>query len=450
MNQSPNLRTAWYVVFVLMLAYISSFIDRQILSLLVAPIKRDMKLTDTEVSLLMGLSFAIFYTLLGIPIGRLADSKSRKVIIMVGIGFWSLMTALCGTVKSYGQFFLMRIGVGVGEATLSPAAYSMITDYFPKEKLATALSVYSMGIYLGSGFAILIGAALVGITQTATTITLPIIGEIFTWQAIFFYIGLPGIFLVLLMLTVREPARKDQLKIRNAEGAIVTAQVSVGEVLSYIKANWGGFLGISLGVTFVSTFAYGSSAWTPTYFMRVFGWTAAKAGISYGLIVTIFSTLGVITGGYLADRWTRKGVKNGKLLVGIIAACGVMTSSFIFLIPNSSVVILLMIIPAFSVAMPLGAGAAAIQEIMPNQMRALSSAIYFFILNFIALGFGPTLVAVLTDYFFKDENMVGYSLAMLGLISGALALACFYFGQKPYRHTLSQMSKLHFTLNKTV
>lgn len=440
-NQSPNLRTAWYVVFVLMLAYISSFIDRQILSLLVAPIKRDMKLTDTEVSLLMGLSFAIFYTVLGIPIGRLADSKSRKVIIMVGIGFWSLMTALCGTVKNYGQFFLARIGVGVGEATLSPAAYSMITDYFPKEKLATALSVYSMGIYLGSGFAILIGATLVGMMQ-ATTVVIPFVGEIFAWQAIFFYIGLPGFLLVLLMLTVREPARKDQLQIRNAAGTLLTAQVSVGEVLRYIRANWGGFLGVSLGVTFISTFAYGSSAWTPTYFMRVFGWSAAKAGVSYGLVVTIFSTLGVVTGGYLADRWTRKGVKNGKLKVGIIAACGVIVSSAVFFVVDPTIVILLMILPAFSVAMPLGAGAAAIQEIMPNQMRALSSAIYFFILNFIALGFGPTLVAVFTDYFFKDENMVGYSLSLLGLVSGVLALACFYFGQKPHHESLSQMSKV--------
>ena len=442
MDSSPNLRPAWYVVFVLMLAYVSSFIDRQILSLLVGPIKRDMHLSDTEISLLMGLSFAIFYTLLGIPIGRLADRKNRRTIIMVGIGFWSLMTALCGGVKTYAQFFLARIGVGVGEATLSPAAYSMITDYFPKEKLATALSVYSMGIYLGSGFAILIGAVLVGFSQATTLITVPIFGEIFAWQSIFFYIGLPGFFLILLVLTIKEPVRKGQLKIRDAAGQITTAHVSVGQVLGYIKQNLGGFLGVSFGVTFVSMFAYGSSAWTPTFFIRTFGWSAARAGVSYGLVVTVFSTLGVLTGGYLADRWTRQGKADAKLRVGIISAIGVIVSSGVFLVGDPSVIAVLMILPAFSVAMPLGAGAAAIQQIMPNQMRAMASAIYFFILNFIALGFGPTLVAIFTDYLFKDELKVGSSLALLCLLTGVLALLSFYLGTNPYKRSLAQMNRL--------
>ena len=440
MNQPPNLRRAWYVVFVLMLAYVSSFIDRQILSLLVGPIKRDMKLSDTEVSFLMGLSFAIFYTVLGIPIGRLADRKNRRTIIMVGVAFWSLMTALCGGVKTYPQFFLARIGVGVGEATLSPAAYSMITDYFPKEKLATALSVYSMGIYLGSGFAILIGAALVGLTK-GTVVNVPIFGDVFAWQTIFFWIGLPGIFLVLLLLTIKEPPRKDQLKVRTAAGEFVTAQVSVGEVLNHIKQNLGGFLGVAFGVTFVSMFAYGSSAWTPTYLIRTFDWTARQAGLSYGLAVTVFSTLGVVTGGYLADRWTRQGKPAAKLRVGIIAALGVILSSGIFFIANPNIVVWLLIFPCFAVAMPLGAGAAAIQEIMPNQMRAMASAIYFFILNFIALGFGPTSVAVFTDYLFKDESKVGYSLALLCLITGFLALTSFYLGMKPYQRSLTTMKE---------
>ena len=145
--QPPSLRAGWYTVFVLMLAYVSSFIDRQILSLLVGPLKRDLLLSDTQVSVLMGLSFALFYTLLGIPIGRLADRTNRRNIIIVGIGVWSLMTAVCGLARTYTQFFLARVGVGVGEATLSPAAYSMLADEFPTEKLATAISVYSAGIY---------------------------------------------------------------------------------------------------------------------------------------------------------------------------------------------------------------------------------------------------------------------------------------------------------------
>lgn len=438
--QQPNLRQAWYTVIVLMLAYVSSFIDRQILGLLVGPIQRDMKLTDTEISLLMGFSFAIFYTFLGIPIGRLADRRSRKWIITVGVVVWSAMTTLCGTVKNYGQFFLARIGVGVGEATLSPAAFSIITDYFPKDKLATALSVYSMGIYLGSGFAVLIGAALVGFTQTTILVSIPFVGDVYAWQTIFFYIGIvPGALIVLLMFTVKEPARRQLLKTRNADGVIEVAEVSVAEVLHYINANRTAFLCVCFGVTFVSTFAYGSAAWIPTYFIRNFGWSAGKIGLLYGSIVTVFSTLGVYTGGRLADYWGKKGQADAKLRVGLIAGLGVFGGCVFLLIPNPNVAILFVPIPCFFVAFPLGAGAAAIQEMMPNQMRALASSIYFFILNLIGLGFGPTFVAVLTDYVFQNKKAVGSSLFIVAIMSGSLAYLCFRFGRKPYLKSLEYL-----------
>jgi MFS family permease len=207
-NQTtPNLRYAWYVVFILMLANISSFIDRQILALLVAPIKRDMHLSDTQISLLMGLSFALFYTIFGIFIGRLADKYNRRNIIIGGITVWSLMTALCGGVNSYLQFFLARMGVGVGEATLGPSAYSMITDYFPKNRLARALSTYSMGVFLGSGLAILIGAALISGLPTSGTVNVPILGDIYHWQMLFIYIGLPGLIIALLLFTIKRHMR---------------------------------------------------------------------------------------------------------------------------------------------------------------------------------------------------------------------------------------------------
>lgn len=160
MQQKPSLRYAWYVVFLLTLANVSSFIDRQILSLLVKPIKHDLHLSDTQMSLLLGLSFAIFYTIFGMLIGRMADRYSRRNIIIGGIAVWSLMTALCGGIRTYSQFFLARMGVGVGEATLSPSAYSIIADYFPKKRLATAMSVFTMGIFLGSGLALVVGYGL--------------------------------------------------------------------------------------------------------------------------------------------------------------------------------------------------------------------------------------------------------------------------------------------------
>src|SRR5882762_1767566 len=207
----PSPGYSWYVVGVLTLVYVFSFIDRQIMSLLVRPLRRDLNITDTQVSILMGLGFAIFYTLCGIPLGRLADTRSRRSIIVAGFVAWSFFTAMCGLAKNFSQMLLWRIGVGVGEASLSPSAFSLITDYFPKERLATAISVYSMGIYIGAGMAYLLGGIVVGFASSQEMYNLPLVGATRSWQLVFFIVGLPGIFLALLLYTVREPARRGRL-----------------------------------------------------------------------------------------------------------------------------------------------------------------------------------------------------------------------------------------------
>lgn len=427
-SQTPDLRASWYTVVVLMLAYVSSFIDRQILSLLVGPMKRDMGLSDTEVSLLMGLSFALFYTLLGIPIGRLADRSNRRNIIVVGIVFWSLMTSLCGTVKTYAQFFLARIGVGVGEAALSPAAYSMLADLFPKDKLATAISVYSAGIYIGSGVAVLVGAGLVSISGETQTLTLPIVGTIFSWQLIFFYIGLPGVLLTLLVLTVKEPPRRGML----TSGSGQTQQLSVSEAFALIRQKGWAFWSVTLGITSLSIVAYAYSAWIPTFFVRTYGWTMGQAGLFYGLTVTFFSTAGILTGGRLADRLTRRGYVDGKLRVGVIAGACILACSAITLVESANLAAVLLIFPCFFAPFPLGASSAAIQEIMPNQARGFASAVYFFVLNLIALGLGPTLVALSTDYLFADEKALRYSIMLVTWIGSVGSVVCYASGRAAY------------------
>ncbi len=427
-NPETSPRYSWYVVFVLMIAYISSFIDRQILSLLVIPIKRDLHLSDTQISLLMGLSFALFYTLLGIPIGRLADQKNRKKIIIWGVLAWSLMTTICGGIKTYFQFFMARVGVGVGEAALSPPAYSIITDYFPKEKLGRAISVYSAGIYIGSGLAVLIGAGLIGSLPEGGTTTVPIFGEIFHWQMLFFYIGLPGVLIALLVSTIKEPARKNSLHSNQKEG-----QLSLNQALSYIKTKQKAFLSVTFGITFISMVAYASTFWIPTYFVRNFGWSIQKAGGLYGIIISIFSTTGIITGGWLADRFAKQGKTDGKLRVGIIAACGILMTSFFPLLSNEKAVIVMLAVPSFFCAFPFGASTAAIQELMPNNVRALASAIYLFVINIVAMGIGPLIVALITDYVFQDEKAIKYSLAMTTTLGSTLALFFYWNGLKAFR-----------------
>lgn len=199
-NGYPSNLAAWTTVAILMVAYVLSFIDRQILNLLVGPIRRDLAISDTEMSLLMGLSFALFYTLCGIPLGRMADNRSRRGLILFGVLVWSAMTAACGLARSYWQFLTFRVGVGVGEAALSPAAYSLIADSFPRERRATAISVYSMGIYLGSGLAFLLGGLVIKFASAQGDVHLPLFGEVRPWQLIFLILGAAGVLFCLLLL----------------------------------------------------------------------------------------------------------------------------------------------------------------------------------------------------------------------------------------------------------
>ena len=193
-TSQPSLKYAWYVVIILMVCYTLSFIDRQILSLLVKPIQQDLGINDTEMGLLQGAAFGIFYTLLGLPMGWLADRISRRNLIAVGIFFWSLMTALCAVARSFGSLFFARMGVGVGEATLAPSAFSMISDYFPRERLGTALSVYSAGIFIGAGLALIVGGTVVSAVSNIPAITMPVLGTIASWRLTFLIVGLPGVF----------------------------------------------------------------------------------------------------------------------------------------------------------------------------------------------------------------------------------------------------------------
>lgn len=418
---------SWYVVAVLTLANISSFLDRQILALLVVPIKRDMHLSDTKVSLLMGLSFALFYTIFGIVISRFADRTNRRNIIAAGIALWSVLTGLCAGVKNYGQFFLARMGVGVGEATLSPSAYSIITDYFPKRKLGMAMSVFTMGIFLGSGFALAIGAGLVAGLPKEGTLPIPLLGNIYHWQKLFLLIGLPGLFISLLMLTVKEPSRKDVLQVEGTQ-----QKPSLKEALRLVFKHPKTYLSVCLGTAFTAFVSYGSTAWIPTYFFRTFHWPVPKAGLTFGLVLLAGSICGVLWGGWYADRLKNKGIQNGRIRVGLIAASGILFSCFIPLINNPALVMALLFLPAFFIASPMGASTTAIQELMPNQVRALSSAIFLFLLNMIGLGLGPFSVAFFTDSIFKNEKMIRYSLVLLFLIGGIASVLFYSIGSKGY------------------
>jgi MFS family permease len=241
----PRPRYAWYVLGVLTLVYIFSFLDRQILNLLVAPIRRDLHVTDTQISLLSGFTFAIFYVAFGIPLGRVADSRNRTRLITGGFAAWSLFTAACGMAGSFGQLALMRMGVGIGEATLSPAAYSLISDYFPPRRRAFAQGIYNMGIYVGSGIALVLGGIVTGIVSRRADYTIPLLGTVRSWQVIFLVIGVVGVLVVPIMLTVREPVRQNA-------GRRAATSIPLGEVVAYVRQNFATYSRHNLGIAMLS------------------------------------------------------------------------------------------------------------------------------------------------------------------------------------------------------
>lgn len=273
-HRYPSALRAWFAVGMLTGLYIFSYIDRTILTLLVAPIRHDLRITDTEVSLLHGFAFALFYTLVGLPLGRLADSRHRIGIISVGIFVWSVMTAASGFARSFWQLFLARVGVGVGEAALSPAAYSIITDYFPPQKLSRALSTYVLGSYLGMALAYIIGGGVVTYLNSIPPIQFPVVGAMATWRMAFLIVGLPGLLLAFLVWTVREPRRRG---VRYRAGEPVQS-VPFRELLSYLKLNKWTYAAHLTGFGLLCLLINGMALWTPTFLMRVHGWSIGEAG----------------------------------------------------------------------------------------------------------------------------------------------------------------------------
>jgi MFS family permease len=431
----PSPRYAWYVVAVLTFVYVFSFIDRQILNLLVRPIRRDLGISDTEMSLLMGFSFAVFYTFFGIPLGRLADANSRRSLIAAGFALWSVLTAGCGIAKNFLQMLLFRMGVGVGEAALSPAAYSLITDYFPPKSRATALGVYGMGIYIGSGMAFLLGGAVTGYAAQQDTWQLPVIGVMRPWQIIFFIVGLPGLLLAPILYTIREPQRRGLARSKKAA-------VPLKEVVAYISLNKTTFITHNIGISLLAFSSYGSAAWIPTFFIRAHGWSAAKIGILYGLLVMLFGALGIAAGGRFADWLAARGRRDANFRVALIVSLiWIPTGMAYLLVPDPNWALVLLAPTVFFTASPFGIAPAAITQIMPNQMRGQAGAIYLFVNNLVGLGLGPTAVAMVTDYWFHDDNMVGYSLLIVTTVAHLVSAVLWWIGLKPYVKSLDRLEE---------
>ena len=422
---------SWYALFILFIAYTFSFIDRTILALLVEPLKQDLALNDTQVSLLHGFAFAIFYTTLGIPIARLADTKPRRTIIMWSIAIWSLATCLCGLASRFIHLFLARVCVGAGEAGLTPAAYSMITDMFPRRVLGRALGLYSMGVYVGAGLAFLIGGAVVSRALAAGDMALPIFGPLKAWQAIFIIVGAPGIIVALLLWTVREPKRKVS---SGSEG-----QQPLTAVFRFIASEPKTFLLHFAGFSALGLLFNAFIAWSPSLLIRQMGYSPAEAGTMLGINILVFGSLGIVAGGAYSDWLERRGRRDAPLKTGRLAGIWLVFAGVLFpLVDTITAKALLAGLFFFWAAFPYAAAAAAIQIAAPPALRAQMSAVYLLCLNFIGIGSGATLVGVFTDYVFQDPAALPMSMAITAVISAPIGVLCLSLGCAPFRESAAE------------
>lgn len=438
----PSSGRSWFLVTVLMIIYVFSFVDRTILNLLVEPIKKDMGITDTQMSYLMGFSFALFYAVFGLPLGRLADGYNRRGIIAAGLVVWSATTGACGVVKHYWQFLAMRVGVGVGEAALGPSAYSLITDSFPKEKLARALSVYSMGIFIGAGLAVGVGGAVAQWAETRGPVDLGLLGTVFPWQLAFIAIGVVGLAPLGLLLLVKEPLRRGARMIKRADGGEKPATVPLRDVFAYMRANRKTFFCHHLGFALLAFSSYGVGAWGAAFMYRTHDWGPGQIGFYFMLHVIGAGCLGIVTGGFICDWLVKRGRTDAPMIVGLIAStCWIPTGIMYPLVSNGWVAWGFMIPTYFFTALVPGVAAAAVQQIVPNAMRGQASASYLFFVNLIGMGIGPTGVALFTDYVFRNDDMVRYSILIVGVGCHAIAIPTFIAGMKPFRESVKHLAE---------
>jgi MFS family permease len=412
----PSPIAAWYSVGVLMLMYIFSFIDRTTISLLVEPIKRDLHISDTQIGMLQGLAFVLLYTFLGLPIARLSDRHSRRAIIAAVVFIWSIMATLCGLARSATQLFIARVGVGVGEAALSPAAYSIITDSFPRSKLGGAFGVYNIGITIGAGTALLVGGIVVGaVSHSGVTYTLPLFGEVRAWQMVFIVTGAPGMLLPLLLLTFREPKRRGVLRTGSTGQPLAEPlKPPLSEVLNYVWLNRE-FYGLHfVALALLAMCGYCVAAWLPTALVRAYPVSYGQVGKVLGVSTILMNSSGMILAGVLCDRLTRQGWKDAPIIVALISACGIATFSCLPpVMPSVPLVWVAIFVAGLTFNAYNGVGPMAVNQVTPNQYRAQVSAVYLFVVNAIGLGIGPTLVPFLNDHVFHDPAKIRFSLVIV-------------------------------------
>lgn len=429
----PPARAGWFLVAMLTIAYIFSFIDRYILGLLIEPIKAELSLTDTQIGLVLGPAFAVFYATMGLPLGWLVDRKRRVWIVAAGVFVWSFATAVSGLAKNFTQLFIARMSVGVGEATLSPAAMSLISDSFPPERRGKPIAVYTAALSVGAAIASLIGGAVLLWAKTNESLEVPLFGPMAPWQLTFFAVGAPGLILAGVFFFLREPPRGT---VAVMEGEQIGNGVK--DALRYVGRNFGVYAGFVSLVCIMTITAY-SQGFLPAVFDRTWGWPAEKYAFVNAVVLLAVGPASVFLSGALSDRWAQQGRKDAsiKLLVfGFLLM--VPTAILPMFMPSAEAAFAVLFVNTAGIAIVSAMGVVALLAITPAQIRGQITALYYMAISLSGLVFGPTTVGWLsTNVFGEEELRLAYAATIA--IYALVPLLCVPLTLRAYKRQLAKI-----------
>lgn len=419
----PPPREAWYCVAILALAVMVNFLDRGILNLLIEPIKADLGLSDTQISLIVGAAFTIFYAIFGWPVAVLVDRLSRKHMMAAGIAIFGLMTTLSGLATNFWHLFLARVGIGVGETTSGPSAYSLLSDYFPPAKLPRAIAVMNLGFVAGVGFSMIIGGAIISFVGASGGYDLPLGIHLRGWQVVLITVGIPGFLVSALMLTVKEPKRR---------GVIEKKSRPVGEVFGFVLHHWKVYIPLFAGLALRSVQMFGLQTWGAPFYARTYGWSGVQYAYVAGVSLMIAMPIGLFVGSWLAERWWKKKIWDANIRVTVIStAVAVPLAIAQPLMPSPWLAAGFAFFAAIFSGMAAPVENAALQSVTPNHLRGQVTFMFLFIMNVIGMMMGPLIVSTFTDVVFSEEN-IRYSLFLTAALMGPPAIFVFWAGMKPY------------------
>jgi MFS family permease len=433
-KSEPNVKVgqANYILGLVTFCYCMAYVDRQLLNLLIEPIKRGMAISDTQFSLVQGTAFVVSYIAAAPIFGRLVDVASRRLILIFGVCAWSFFTTLSGFCETYTQLFLARMGVGLTEACVFPVAWSLIGDCFSAKRQPKALSVFMLGPQLGGGFSLIAGGLIIAFAATLTSVIGFLNGRE-AWQTAFILTGLPGMLFAMVLFTIKEPRRTGSV-LPNTN-----VKLKFGQVLSSIWANKSFYGRMFLGTGMVGICQLAIPSWFPAFMIRTHELSASETGLKLGMISATLGPISTLSGPIVSDWLHSRGYVDAPLRVA--AACAIPALGFAFMIPMVTSPTAALVCAAgiiFSFGFPVGLMAAATQLATPAGMRGVVASIYTFASQVLGFMIGPTLVALLTDKVFHDVNMVGHSMQIVMCGAAATAGICFFTARKHFRQILAR------------